>query len=320
MSPPHKRQRTDTDDFVDGFKVSTRTHYSDTPQRAPFKLFLRSRDRDGATNVTTDPGSCTYSNIRQIDRVIGVRIKSFNVPATMYNITSGAEPRWGNTHNTFTIRITSTGPVSSTLTVTVPPAQYTINTFITALNTALASAISGAALGGTIVLTAAYSTTSLKITITGSGADFISIVRYGAAFNTMVALALGAQTINAAAVITTDVNATSVTFPNVAQLTTPTWLFVRIGDFPKNEFGDNSGRINNLGPQFAIPLTSNNASLVYNDDDVFRVKKAMLFNGQKTFENLSVQFYSSAGDLIVFNGGDYELVLEFIFCLCCLKE
>jgi hypothetical protein len=165
-----------------------------------------------AASATTDWPLFMFG--RPLSNVAAVKILEVQIPFTFYIFNSG--------NNTFVMNIAGFGNT----TVTIPEGNYTSGTIVTALNTALASAIAFLGIGGYAV-TASYVAATGKLRFTTSDNGTIITFTFGTSTNSgndNPRLYLG---FNAGPILSSSNGSVQViNAPNVVLLTGPNYLYI----------------------------------------------------------------------------------------------
>ena len=294
---------------------------STTPSRPPFVVTLNSRTR---TNVTDDPGSCTLSMPANYTGIVAVKLKSWMLPTTIYNVTSA--------NNTFNLlfSVTIGGLTSGTLVtsnMSLPVGQYSFSQFATALQAALNIAVAGY---GTFVVTPNTLTFKYNLQLTpnsGTAAQFYisNNTLLGNAYWPSALMGLPA-TLNTAWSTSTNPNyyssgTGSMIMPFAAQLGYPEVIYVQLTPLQQTaKFADSGSAIDQVPTHFLIPNRQSGGSLMYNSFDVYE-DQIICFGGAafNILGQFKATFYGPDARVLSFNGADWMLELEMHFKCPCKK-
>jgi hypothetical protein len=233
-----------------------------------------------------------------------------NFPGTWYNITSR--------NNSFTlIEATNTFTGSISLPVSIPPGNYGITQFISALTTAMTAASTTAGIyNNTYSGSYNQSTGQLTITIGASGVKTFTYSFTNNGFNNFMGFNNSYSNISVPfpAQLTPPQNLNSYTSPNPVYFS-PLSLYIRINALRSDSSYDTQTN-NNNNILKVIPITTNGLSNIitgngfaWEDLESQRIEITNnLFNGQINF-----QITDEYGNLFDFNGYEWDLILQVYY-------
>lgn len=269
----------------------------------PLYYAISSKER---SSLSDRPSNCKINWQNPILAFKTITLKSFCVPATIYNIRS--------TNNTFLIDYASTSPVytRTNQTVTIPVGQYSATALATTLQTLLN------ALPSTPSVTVSYSATTFKFSFLFNDATPTATFHFTP--TTTPSSQLGFLNADYSIDGTTHI----LTSANVVQLDYPKYIYLSIPTLsaPRNFWNSPTTAFNAARPDFVFALTESNGSLVYNSADVYDIQHLCLSSEQSFSTGQIVKFmwFDLNGNEVDFNGADWQLQLVFGFGCQCAKS
>lgn len=332
LLPSRKRQRTDNNEDDGNPRVSTQdrddvaaqrnpvggytTAQSTTPYRAPQLVTISSSQRQNY--ATTDPGNCTVVLPVPSRSFTSVELLSWSVPNSVYNISAALS------NNGFGATYTAAGAKS--FNVTIPDGQYSATQLVTVMQSLINASIAGGATctvyynttPGTV--SGVYANANNKLLLNWAGATGIAM-RFDynpqlsdntGTFYKQAGFASGSVSVTGGSYFL-GTSVVDLSYPQGLSLSIPELLIG--GDQLFNSTGTQTASYISGRPQFYLPLTAGNNSLVYNSNDTLDSKRSMTWrcSNAQTIQQFSLVFRDYLGNIVSFNGANWTLVLRLVF-------
>ena len=334
--PSRKRQRSDSDndeqdvgnprvDPKDRSDVATQrnpvggytTAQSDTPYRPQQLVVVSSAQRQNFS--TDDPGNCRVVLPVPSVSFTSVELLSWSVPNSVYNISAALS------NNGLSATYTAGGAKS--FAVAIPDGQYSASSLVIVLQALINSVI-----GGGATCTVYYNPTPGTVSGVDGNADNKLVFYwaggasaihmrfdynpqlsdYTGTFYQQAGFASGSVAVTAGTYFK-GTRAVDLSYPQGLSLTIPELLVG--GDQLFNATGTQSASYISGRPQFYLPLTAGNNTLVYNSNDTLDSKRNLTWRcGQaQTIQQFSLVFRDYLGNVVNFNGANWTVTLRLVF-------
>ena len=241
---------------------------------------------DTALNSST-PFKCYWTLKNPIKKIKSLSLKSVELPILFYNVRSS------NSTNTFTFTFTYSSWTNQAVTVTITESNYTITTLLSALNTAISTAITSYS-GLTLTISNNSTTNKLYFTTNASSMSFNS----SQLITNMLGFTSGSQTISASSIYSSGVY--NVNLDN--------YLNMYFYNIP-NE----STNVNGFNSTFKVPCNATFQQVLYVNENSNFKQLISLKDDYFVLNALYVQIYDRFGYSLNPNNGNYSFTLEITY-------